>query len=512
MRLWPLPLLLLPAWTQEDVACTAAQAADVSKTLRPAKAPVALADIIGLGSARDVLREAVVLPLSANAEGSDVLSRVFWRSSELSAPLLVGPSGLGKAAAVEAAAAAAGAQIMHLQASSVLASAGRFCSALTEASQGRRVVVLVESLELAPAAALSIRQCLRDVVGSATSGAAAARVVVVATMEGELRTLGPSELASFGYVVTLGAPNEAERKQFLLKLFAQVSRVDPQWSAGFREADVAALAALTKRYTFAEMELVVRRAFLRSSSSSSNAAEQSEQTAAQSARDPASMTLFEQILQEMGPQALDAFEGASPAGEPVGAASSSTSGKSSGSGKDKKKGPSKDPMEGVFGWCNALLPEALHLPPVVWAMMLFGILAHFMARSTYQPYGHRKRRGGNSDKAPGRGTFFGDFGSGGGSNPYGSIGSDPNDWYAEGSPFSNFPPPPGMPKATSSSAAAAGSSAPAAGDASAASAAAKPSAGVGGGGKRKGDTGGSGDKAGGGSSAKGVPQALAPSS
>merc|ERR1719446_1915583 len=76
-------------------------------------------------------------------------------------------------------------------------------------------------------------------------------------------------------------------------------------------------------------------------------------------------------------------------------------------------------------------------------MIIFGILAHFMARSTYQPYGARgKRRGGN-----GRGgsSLFGDLGGGPGGGPGSSMfGDNMNDWYGGGSPFANFPPPPGM--------------------------------------------------------------------
>merc|ERR1719235_1170728 len=60
-------------------------------------------------------------------------------------------------------------------------------------------------------------------------------------------------------------------------------------------------------------------------------------------------------------------------------------------GKDAKD--TKDPMDSIFGWRNFWLPDSMQLPPVVWAMIIFGLLAHFMARSTYQPHG-RKRRGG----------------------------------------------------------------------------------------------------------------------
>merc|ERR1719263_2073469 len=95
----------------------------------------------------------------------------------------------------------------------------------------------------------------------------------------------------------------------------------------------------------------------------------------------------------------------------------------------KKPKEAKDPMDGIFGWCNFWLPEALHLPPVVWAMIIFGILAHFMARSTYQPYGHRKRRGGGA--GGGRNSLFNDLGGGAG-GPMGGMpgfGDGMNDWY-----------------------------------------------------------------------------------
>merc|ERR1719476_41090 len=111
---------------------------------------------------------------------------------------------------------------------------------------------------------------------------------------------------------------------------------------------------------------------------------------------------------------------ASPTGE-------TRKGSASDSSKKTKK-EVKDPMDGIFGWCNFWLPEALHLPPVVWAMTIFGILAHFMARSTYQPYHRRSRRGGSSTGPGSRtGGAFGDLG--GGAHPYPSFGDGLGDWY-----------------------------------------------------------------------------------
>ncbi|CAJ1423169.1 unnamed protein product [Effrenium voratum] len=150
---------------------------------------------------------------------------------------------------------------------------------------------------------------------------------------------------------------------------------------------------LTENYTFAEMDFVVRRTFLRS-------------TNEEGGRDPVALHHFEKILAETPAQSLQAYQGSrslAPGAQPEAA---SDPGK-----PDKKKKTSKDPMESIFGWCNFWLPAAFHLPPVVWAMVIFGLMAHLMARSTcpadapsclslcqrigcnrYQPYSKRKNR------------------------------------------------------------------------------------------------------------------------
>jgi hypothetical protein len=225
-------------------------------------------------------------------------------------------------------------------------------------------------------------------------------------------------------------PSAVERKQFLLNLFKGISRVDPTWASALREAAVSTLANLTERYTFSEIELVVRRAFIRSINQ-------------EGGYDPVALHHFEQILASTPSQAADAFNETFVATESTasteGAHSSGEVSKATDAAKKKSK-EVKDPMDGIFGWCNFWLPEALHLPPVVWAMIIFGILAHFMARSTYQPYGNRKRRGGRS-------SLFPDL-SPGAPNPYG-FGTEGafNDLYSGGAPFANFPPPPGMGRA-----------------------------------------------------------------
>merc|ERR1719321_1076000 len=102
----------------------------------------------------------------------------------------------------------------------------------------------------------------------------------------------------------------------------------------------------------------------------------------------------------MPAQASEAFNETHTLQAPAASSAQGELPKSSTSDGKKKSKETKDPMDGIFGWCNFWLPEALHLPPVVWAMIIFGILAHFMARSTYQPYGNRKRRGGRSSLFP----------------------------------------------------------------------------------------------------------------
>merc|ERR1712217_711452 len=118
---------------------------------------------------------------------------------------------------------------------------------------------------------------------------------------------------------------------------------------------------------------------------------------------------FEKIISETPPRAAEAFSSSTPSLVIESSPTSIAEPIKLSDEKDKEKRPKpkdvKDPMDGIFGWCNFWLPEALHLPPVVWAMIIFGILAHFMARST-QPYGHRKRRSGGGGA---RSSLFGDM-------------------------------------------------------------------------------------------------------
>ncbi|CAE8591601.1 unnamed protein product, partial [Polarella glacialis] len=257
--------------------------------------------------------------------------------------------------------------------------------------------------------------------------------------------LQESELSSFGYVIRLGAPGQVERKQFLLRLLAQVSRLDAQWGSALRESAVETLANLTESYTFAEIDFVLRRAFLRSSSS-------------EGGRDPVALHHFEKILADTPPQAVQIFDQVAAAGVTSGDVSFGDAAPAAGQDtlkkkaeekeKKKPKGDSKDPMESIFGWCNFWLPDSMHLPPVVWAMIFFGILAHLMARTTYQPYNRRDRRakggpGGSrslfSDMPAGAGGQFGsDFES-----LLGGLGSMSGGM--SGSMSGNMPGMPGMP-------------------------------------------------------------------
>lgn len=391
----------------------------------------ALADIIGLEEAKAVLHEAVILPstLAANT------ARLFWRSSDRTAILLVGPAGLGKGAAIEAAASAAGAQLLPLLASE--AATSDFCRVATDAASasGRPVVVAIHGLETAPSAGLIVRQCLRDVADLEHD--VAARIFIVATAARELQSIVAAPmLAPFGHVARLALPSDSERKVFIERLFVQISRVDALWGSALRETAVVTLANLTASYTFAEIDLVVRRAFLRS-------------TNADGLRDPVALHHFEKILAETSPTAASAFTAAAGNPSPAAGVAVAIDVKkgSSDAGKPKEKKEVKDPMDGIFGWCNFWLPEALRLPAVVWAMILFGILAHFMARST-QPYGQRKRRsaGGSSGQGA-RSALFGDMGAAagapaaGGAAGFPSFGEGMSDWSSS---FAGFPPPPGM--------------------------------------------------------------------
>ncbi|CAE7774739.1 pphA [Symbiodinium sp. CCMP2456] len=362
--------------------------------LRDPRPKAQLADLIGLEEAKAVLREAVTLPLQLADVGS-----IFWRSAERSAVLLSGPEGIGKRAAAEAAAALAGAQVLHLAATDAVKTA--FCRTATskaDASQ-KPVLILVEGLEFAPEAALSIRRCLAEVARAEGSQ----RVACVATAGSDpSQFLRAIELFPFGFMVQISPPSQAERKQFLLKLFAQVSRSDAQWGSALREAAVDTLANLTANYTFAEIDFVVRRAFLRS-------------TQEEGSRDPVALHHFEKILAETPPQSFSAFEqGTSsrmaPVTSPAMGAGEEPPSKKDSDGKRKKREGGKDPMESIFGWCNFWLPEAFHLPPVIWAMVIFGIMAHLMARTTYQPYNNRRRRGTERGGGMGgRSSLFGDL-------------------------------------------------------------------------------------------------------
>lgn len=268
------------------------------------------------------------------------------------------------------------------------------------------------------------------------------RFSIVATANAKpVKFLTPNEHLVFGYSVDLGLPSQAERKQFLLKLLAQVSRLDASWGSALRESAVDTLANLTEQYTFTEIDFVVRRAFLRSSSP-------------EGARDPVALHHFEKILAETPPKSVKAFKVGAPlrptastmasppgADEVASDAGEEGSEQSDSKSKKKKKKDAKDPMTSIFGWCNFWLPEPLHLPPVVWAMIVFGLLAHLMARTTYQPQNNRRRRGGPG----GRSSLFGDTGMGE-QNPYPSFGDNIGDWPMGGNnPFSNFPPAPGVP-------------------------------------------------------------------
>jgi hypothetical protein len=360
--------------------------------------------------------------------------KLFKRSRDRSAVLLVGPDGLGKSLVAEAAAAAAGADVLKIDA--VEASEG-FCVKAVTASRtsGRPVVVLVEGLEAsATATSRSIRQCLRSTESDTE------RVFIVATMGRDFRNLPVASTLPFGYVAQVSLPDDAERKQYLLRLFAQLSRVDPQWGSALRESAVSTLVNLTVNYTFSEIDHVVRRAFIRSTDSEGK-------------RDGVALHHFEQILSETRAYGADAF--AERVTRPIGnvaivpkgavaellgdVAVAEVGDKVNTTENSKKKKDAKDPMDGIFGWCNFWLPEPLHLPPVVWAMIIFGIFAHFMARSTCQPSHNRKRRGAGGT----RNSLFNDIGNS--ASPYPGFGDQLNELYSGSSPFAGFTPPMGMP-------------------------------------------------------------------
>lgn len=392
---------------------------------RAPRATTPLADIVGMDDAKAVLQEGVIQPLKM-AEADDA-ARLFWRSSGQSAVLLSNPDAVSSAAAAEAAAAAAGAQVIQLTASDAVSV--DFCRTAIAAASRKPVLVIVELLETAPTAALVIRSCLRDAV--AAEGPVAKLAVVATSSSEPSKYLQAAELSAFGYKVQVAMPNKVERKQFLMKLLAQVSRVDASWGSSLRESAFDTLANLTFTYTFSEIDFIVRRAFLKSANP-------------EGGRDPVALHHFEKII-AVTPPASAKFFNLAPA--PRAAAVAVETGEEDGSKKTedkkkKKKGDAKDPMDSIFGWCNFWLPESLHLPPVVWAMICFGLLAHLMARTTYQPQGNRKRRSGGNN------SLFRDGMGGPGMGGMGGFGGDFGDGFGGltgPSPFGNFPPPPGMP-------------------------------------------------------------------
>eukprot|EP00913_Durusdinium_trenchii_P031782 g29766.t1 len=219
--------------SEAECPSNAGTASFLRLSLREARSP--LTELHGRDEAKAMMREAVTLPLRM----ADVLDfeRIFWRSAERKALLVSGPAGCGKRALAEAAAAEAGAQVLHLAARD--AKTSDFCrTALSTSSTSKKpVMVLIEGLEMEPEAASTIGHCLTEVAREHQ------RIAFVASASSEPSSfLHPIELFPFGWVLQIPAPGQAERKQFLLKLLAQVSRVDAVWGSALRESAVDTLA------------------------------------------------------------------------------------------------------------------------------------------------------------------------------------------------------------------------------------------------------------------------------
>merc|ERR1712160_221352 len=90
-------------------------------------------------------------------------------------------------------------------------------------------------------------------------------------------------------------PDQDERKRYLLKLLANISRMDPQWASSLRESSVTAFANLTARYTYDEIDLVVRRVLGRG------------QKEGNAPRDPVALPDFERVLAISPPTAFHSF-------------------------------------------------------------------------------------------------------------------------------------------------------------------------------------------------------------
>jgi len=213
----------------------------------------ALADIVGLDEVKAVLHEAVV----QTSRMVDAQVQLFQQSNMHSAVLIIGPWGLGKSAAVEAAAAAAGALVLSVSSTDVT---GGFCKAVVGLGVHTSLVVIIEALEANPSASLVVSLCLQEVQ---TAGLIT-KLLFVAISSRALNFFDATVRAPFGYVVELGPPVFGDRKEFLLRLLFQVSRVNRQWESLVSEMVIGSLANQTEGYTFAEVELVVKRAFLRS--------------------------------------------------------------------------------------------------------------------------------------------------------------------------------------------------------------------------------------------------------
>jgi len=217
-------------------------------------------------------------------------------------------------------------------------------------------------------------------------------------MSRPLSFLSAPDLVPFGYTVHLKPPEESARKQHLKRLFAQISRVDPQWGVALRESEVATLASITSDFTFSEIDGVVRLAFSQSPSN-------------EGSRDPVALHHFEQILARTSAKNFAAFSevvttrpvsqqrnarivegtGSSKAAVKTKPTTSGSSGKTRAKGEkmnknedeqekseEEMKKEAKDLFDKVFAFCNSLLPKAVQLPPEAWIVIGLALVAYFL--------------------------------------------------------------------------------------------------------------------------------------
>jgi len=292
-------------------------------------------------------------------------------SPRADAVLLHGVGGVGKSVLAQALA-------FHLRAAVIrvlapAATGAEILEACREAaehskSQERAVALVVEQLDTAPDAAGALSRCYFELSEplSAEGSAGAARVVVIGTAARETAVLQ----SLFGQSLRVDRPSAADRAAYLKRLVAGYSVRAQGGGSSLDDGVAAGVAAKAAEFTYSDLEVLAQRAL---------AAAGSGTTALTEAH-------FDRTLESMRPTQVYVTPVVAASPEQGVAADQPAAGGNSTAGKKK------DGLEflEIFGVLNKILPESMQMPPIVWAMILFGILTHFMTAATSP---RRKKRG-----------------------------------------------------------------------------------------------------------------------